>query len=534
MHELSVDLNSEIAVSFKKFVLGYINTQISNQLEDCGYLFYLECKGEDVSIEVFSVMGLRDIKLWSMSYVMEDANLIDIVKFFSSQGVEIDSIFVLFNRGTIKYIFLNKERESLDFSKDGTESGYYITNKETGKIELHFSEDAYKALSDEEKSMIKKIFLFSGKKKIWVSRAKFPNLWRAEETAKKLGLRNDGKLGEMLSFEEQMARKAERAEARAERYEQYSENAKKRGDELQKPLNDMHGDIAFFTQSNINSSSGRAFSRRRERMFEAYGRGFEEFRKSEYYADKAEAARATASSTKPTDKSFCTRRIEEAEKTIKAQKKNLETYKGYLDRINKGEILRLHNQEVLTEEKVLDWVDRTEDIIEQAISKSVYYHECLEELGGVEFSRDNIKKGYIIEHRRWGRCQVGGTGPKNITYVILDGGAAGMGGKASYSEIVRVISSKVPEKVVHPFVIGDTFSVEEWDTAKNSYMPKTYEVVKVTHDRVTLKSGSDRAISRKPERVARIGSVDKVRWALSICDGRNGTVYKNENNSVVE
>lgn len=43
----------------------------------------------------------------------------------------------------------------------------------------------------------------------------------------------------------------------------------------------MHGDIAFFTQPNINSSAGRAFANKR--MFAAYERGFEEFKKSEYY-----------------------------------------------------------------------------------------------------------------------------------------------------------------------------------------------------------------------------------------------------------
>lgn len=105
----------------------------------------------------------------------------------------------------------------------------YITNKETGKLELHFDKADYLALPDNDKKEIKSNFLFSRKANAWVSRAKFPNLYRAELVAKKLNLMNGGKVGETLSFAEQMERKAERAEARAERYNARSSNAATRG-----------------------------------------------------------------------------------------------------------------------------------------------------------------------------------------------------------------------------------------------------------------------------------------------------------------
>ena len=156
----------------------------------------------------------------------------------------------------------------------------YIINKETGKLELHFDKSDYLALPEDQKKEIKSNFLFSRRANAWVSRAKFPNLYRAELVAKKLNLSDGGKIGETLSFAEQMKRKAERAEARAERYDVRSSNAANKAEELQKPINDMHGDIAFFTQPNINSSAGRAFANKRNRMFAAYERGFEEFKKS--------------------------------------------------------------------------------------------------------------------------------------------------------------------------------------------------------------------------------------------------------------
>lgn len=67
-----------------------------------------------------------------------------------------------------------------------------------------------------------------------------------------------------------MEHKAERDEARAERYDIKSAKAIETGKALQKPIDDMHGDIAFFTQPNINSSASRAFSNKRDRMFAAW------------------------------------------------------------------------------------------------------------------------------------------------------------------------------------------------------------------------------------------------------------------------
>ena len=263
----------------------------------------------------------------------------------------------------------------------------YIMNMETQKLELHFEKADYMALSEELKKEIKSNFLFSRKAGAWVSRTKFPNLWYAETVAKKIGLTDGGKSGETLTFAEQMERKTKKAEARAERYDHKSEHARDKAVALQKPINDMHGDVAFFTQPNINSSSGRAFTNRRNRMFAAWERGFDEFKKSEYYAERAEAARRTAAETKPTDKGFIFRRIKEAEKTIRAQKNNLESYRKTLEQIKQGKTFKHYNGTPITADTVQKWIEDAELIIENAISKSLYYHECLEEVGAVAFSK---------------------------------------------------------------------------------------------------------------------------------------------------
>lgn len=321
----------------------------------------------------------------------------------------------------------------------------YIMNKETGKIELHFDKADYLALDDSMKSEIKSNFLFSRASGAWVSRCKFPNLYRPEQVARKLGLENGGKVGELRTFEDQMNIKAAKAERRAERYEYKAGKAVETGKQLQSPIDQMHGDISFFTQPNISTASGRAFTNRRNRMFAAWERGFDEFKKSEYFQERAEIARQTAEQTRPTDKGFIDRRIKDAEKMIRAQKKNLDLYYSELEKLQNGGTITHYNGEPVTIEEVEGCIDNANDIIENAISKSIYYHDCLEAAGGVAFNKDNIKVGYIVEVARWGKCKVIGTGKVNITYQILTGGAAGMGGKASYAEIKNIISDIVEE-----------------------------------------------------------------------------------------
>ena len=169
------------------------------------------------------------------------------------------------------------------FAPAVTPTDYFIRNRETGKLELHFDKATYDELTDAQKKDIRSNFLWGRNSGCWISRAKEPNLWHAERVAKTLGLADAGSSGERLSFAEQQERKAERAERRAERFEDRAIDAEQNATRLQKPIEDRRGDIAFFTQPNIDSSAGRAFARRREKMFAAFDRGMEEYRKSEHY-----------------------------------------------------------------------------------------------------------------------------------------------------------------------------------------------------------------------------------------------------------
>ena len=327
---------------------------------------------------------------------------------------------------------------------------YYIRNNETGKLELHFDKDDYMALNDDDKAMIRSNFLFSRKYGTWCSRCKFPNLYRPEQVAKKLGLVDAGRTGENLTFAEQQERKMEKAERRAERMEYKAEKAIERGEALQKPINDMHGDIAFFTQPNINSSGGRAFTRHRERMFSAWERGFEEFKKSEYYESCAAKARATANGQNQQDKGFCQRRIDEAESSIRKLSKNIKEYKGYIEAIEKGETPKdKYGWEIKSSKESIERnIERWDEMLENEIGKSVYYHECIEKLGGVVFTKNNLHKGDLIRINKFRNAIVRAVrfGAKNITFEFTDGhmkyaDGSPMLGKCSYAEVMEVIKS---------------------------------------------------------------------------------------------
>lgn len=394
---------------------------------------------------------------------------------------------------------------------------YYIINRETEKLELHFDKSEYQALSDDQKSTIKSNFLFSRYGGCWVSRAKIPNLWRAEQVAKQLGAENQGKTGELLSFEEKMERKADRAERRADRMDARSDKAAEHAEQLQKPINDMHGDIAFFTQPNINTSAGRAFTRQRERMFAAFDRGFEEFKKSEYYAQRAEVARRTANLENSKDKAFCDRRVKDAQKNIKAIRKNLDHYHAMLECYGMGEQQKRFDGTPIERAEIERWIEDAEERLESEISRLCYYQSCIDDLGGVQFSKENIKPGYVVKIKHYNDCTVLRTGPKNIIYRTPNG----FNLTAAYAEILEIVKAEETIKPTHPFKVGETFEVGAY--VDGHRVKQVWEIVKSTATTVTLKNQTTGENIRRTPKIRWTCEGDK--WALCIGDYIDSMFY---------
>ena len=404
----------------------------------------------------------------------------------------------------------------------------YIFNLETTKIELHFEKSEYAALTADQKADLKSAFLWSRTGSCWVSRAKEPNLWWAKQVAAKLGFTEEQREGERLSFSEQVERQAERAERRAERYEQYAESAERRGAALQQPLNRMRGDIAFFTQPIIAGHAGsQAFARRREKMFAQYEKGFEEYRKSEYFQDRAKTARATADGAKYRDVAYLDRRIKECRKEIRARKKNIIHYEEILAAIENGEKKKRFDGTPISVEEVTGWMEHEFELIEKAMDKQAFLEACVDQCGGIQFSKDNIKIGFRVRLNDGfdSEVEVIGAGPQNITYRILTGGAKGMVLQAAYAEIKEIIKAEELRET-HPFKVGEQFTAEQYvrvgDLLKWERVRVTYEIIKASSKTIQLKpvDGDGKVITRKP-RKAYNGS-----WCFSIDNAYTNTFYK--------
>jgi len=307
---------------------------------------------------------------------------------------------------------------------------YFILNRATGKLEAHFEKAAYDALTEAQKKDLKSNFLWGRNSGCWISRAKWPGTGCAARCAAALGLQDAGETGERTSFAEQMERKAARAERRAERYENRADAHATRADHLQAPINHMHGDIAFFTQPNIGTSAGRAFTRRREKMLESFEKGFEEFNKSEYWRDRAQTARRAADQKELRDRAFLDRRIRERESDIRKLQKNVQ---GYEDMLKTAEGERA--------ETISAQLERWLDMLEAKLDELGYYQDCLDAVGGIPFSRETIKPGYTVEVQRYGVGKVLSTGPKNFTFGSV------FPLKMQYAEIIRVVDpAPAPEE----------------------------------------------------------------------------------------
>lgn len=395
---------------------------------------------------------------------------------------------------------------------------FYIINRETDKLELHFTKEEYQALGEESKSKIKSNFLFSRRGGCWVSRAKRPHLSYVESIAKDLGAEYQGKTGEELTFEEKMERQADRAAARADRMEARSDVAAQRGEALQKPVENMRGDIAFFTQPNINTCAGRAFTRQRERMFAAFDRGFEEFKKSEYYAQRAEVARRTANLENSKDKAFCGRRVKDAQKNIKAIQKNLDQYHAMLDCDGMGEQQKRFDGTPIERAEIERWIEDAEERLESEISRLCYYQSCIDDLGGVQFSKENIKPGYVVKIKHYNDCTVLRTGPKNIIYRTPNG----FNLTAAYAEILEIVKAEEEVKPTHPFKVGETFEIGAY--VDGHRVKQVWEIVKSTATTVTLKNQTKGENIRRTPKIRWTCEGDK--WALCIGDYIDSMFYR--------
>lgn len=358
----------------------------------------------------------------------------------------------------------------------------YILNRETGKIELHFEKSEYEALPEDKKRVLRSNFLFSRRADAWVSRAKFPNLYSAKRAAEELGFTEGEKVGERLTYAEQMQRQTERAEARADRYLGYADKAEQRGAALQKDLKDRSGDIAFFTQPIIPGHAGsESFARRRQQIYDRYDRGMEEYRRSEYFRERAAVAQATADSAKLKNMTYLNNRIKECQSSVKKVRENIAHYEKLLEELKDPESAASKSGRY-TVETVNSWLEDALERIEMLIDKQGFFENCVEELGGFQFSKDNIKPGYVVMIRK-SKFKVMKANPRTVLAKCL---TTGMLLTYDYAEIQEVISSEEekPKAATHPFQKDDILI---WDPHGRGKPLAAYQVLGTTEKSVQIR-----------------------------------------------
>ena len=369
----------------------------------------------------------------------------------------------------------------------------YINNLETKHIELHFDKEEYQQLTAEQKKELKSGYLFSRYITAWVSRST-KNHYNAIRIAEKLGFTEEEKQGEKLSFEEELKIKTEKAERRADKYEYKSEKAGKEAEDLQSSFNSHHGDISFFTQPNINSSSGRAFTRKRERIFNNYKQGFEEYRKSEYFKEKAQNAKDTANMEQFKDPVYLNNRIKECNSIIRKLEKNIVCYEDVIYKKENNQNDKLYDfyqNKSITE--IEEYLNETLEKMEYQIDKLAYLtnameklNEQLKELGRKIYSKDDVKVGYLIKIRgKW--AKVLKANPKTVRGDYLEEHLKGCYCLYSYAEIQEV---KIPEgwteeanETKNPFKIGD---IVTRSNISGNIVLHAYQVIKTTKKTITI------------------------------------------------
>lgn len=366
------------------------------------------------------------------------------------------------------------------------ENKTYVLNRETGKIELYFEKSEYDALSDDQRGSLRSGYLWSRAKKAWVSRAKFPNLYGAKRVAQELGFTEEEKVGERLTYEEQLERKKERAEARAERYEGYAENAQKRAKTLTKEFEHFSKDIAFVTQPIIPGHAGsEAFARRRRQIAERFEKGMQENRKSDYFKERAKIARETAESAELGNPSYLNNRIKECTASIRKLQKNLDAYDEILNKLKAPDDGNTTYKGRYSEEQVQKWQEDTLERIEIQVDKLGFFQNCMDEIGGYRFSQENIKPGYLVKMRGYGKYKILKANP---TTVYARSETTDMVHSFYYADIESIISDQAEtpreDTELHPYEKDD---ILVWDPHGSGRYLAAYQVVAVTEKTVQMR-----------------------------------------------
>src|SRR5579871_5217081 len=266
------------------------------------------------------------------------------------------------------------------------EAGHFVKDRETGKIELHFSKAAYLALPEERRREIKRYFLFSKYKKAWVSKATNNDFW-ARKIAEQCGLEDRGEVGEKLAFAEKVEREQERAAERADRFEDRAVRAGREWESRHRAADAIAEHIPFGQPILVGHHSEGRHRRDLERIRSHTEKAIEAGEKKAHYAERAAIARRAAQGSEYSDPRYLGNRIKEDE-----------AEERLLERRMKGQYSPGDPERPISDE----YRKRLEERLAEVRDRLGFHRHCLETCGKTVYTKESLKGKKEVKIRgRW-------------------------------------------------------------------------------------------------------------------------------------
>lgn len=272
-------------------------------------------------------------------------------------------------------------------------SKYFVHNRETDKVHIFTGgKAAWMESPSDLRDHVKRYCTFSRTGECWMSKAKGGIWWKDKLIA--AGFEDRGTEGQRLSFAEQIEQQQERAESKADRYEEHAHNAQSRSAAAFKTSHTMMSAIPMGQPILVGHYSEGRDRRYRDRAWNLLGRGVHEEEKSRYFAGRAATARATAEGSNYSNPAYLGRRINEAEKDLRDIERKLEKYSG---------------------PEYAEYRERLADLQARAIDKLSTLEELLEQTGSVTFTRESLRDKKEVRLSKWGWSTIVRLNPKTVS-----------------------------------------------------------------------------------------------------------------------
>ena len=119
----------------------------------------------------------------------------------------------------------------------------------------------------------------------------------------------------------------------------------------------------------------------------------------------------------------------------------------------------------------------------------------------------------MVRVQRFGVGEVISTGPKNC---VIKTGQFPL--THAYAEILEIVKATEAVRETHPYKVGETITCTRWNEENRKSEKIEYKIIKTTDKTITLQTGEEKPITRKPRRLE-WGERD---WCVSVTDYNDG------------